>query len=197
MELFIETSSFFSSAAIFHEGRLLQEVSTEEQNSHSEKLHLLIQELLRTQNLKAADLQALVMGGGPGSNTGLRIGLAALKGLALISDCSIIALDTHAALCYEATGGKGNCLIITTSKRGLYNYTLFQGTQIAKRDNSKDLEILTQAIDKQTLITCPDDASMEAFTPWNPKRYLPKASLLGRYFYSGLTLQQVELQAMY
>jgi tRNA threonylcarbamoyl adenosine modification protein YeaZ len=197
MELFIETSSFFSSVALFHDGNLLQEVSTTEQNSHSEKLHLLIRELLQTQNIKAAQLHTLVMGGGPGSNTGLRIGLAALKGLSLVSGGSILAIDTHAAMCYEASGGEGNCLIITTSKKGLYNYTLFEGTQIIRRDNNKNLEALSQTIDKQIMVVCPDDASINTFKFWQPKQCSPKASKLGTYFYSGKKVQQIELQAMY
>ncbi|NJB81601.1 tRNA (adenosine(37)-N6)-threonylcarbamoyltransferase complex dimerization subunit type 1 TsaB [Wenyingzhuangia aestuarii] len=66
--------------------------------SHAEKLHVFIEELLKEQQLKITDLDAIAVGKGPGSYTGLRIGVSAAKGLAYAAAIPLIAVDTLTAL---------------------------------------------------------------------------------------------------
>ena len=66
--------------------------------SHAEKLHIFIEEVLKSQNLKAKDLDAIAVGKGPGSYTGLRIGVSTAKGLAYAINKPLIAIDTLKAL---------------------------------------------------------------------------------------------------
>lgn len=66
--------------------------------SHAEKLHVFIEDILKSANLKPTDLDAIAVGKGPGSYTGLRIGVSAAKGLAYAIDKPLIAIDTLKAL---------------------------------------------------------------------------------------------------
>ena len=66
--------------------------------SHAEKLHVFIEEALKSKNLKAKDLDAIAVGKGPGSYTGLRIGVSTAKGLAYAINKPLIAIDTLKAL---------------------------------------------------------------------------------------------------
>jgi tRNA threonylcarbamoyladenosine biosynthesis protein TsaB len=69
--------------------------------SHAEKLNVLIDAALREADRTLADVQAVGVGIGPGSYTGLRIGLSAAKGLCFAADIPLIALPTLGILAFE------------------------------------------------------------------------------------------------
>ncbi len=70
-------------------------------HSHSEKLFELIETLRDNANLKLNDLKAVVVSSGPGSFTGLRIGMAAAKGIAAGLKIPIIPVPTFEALAFQ------------------------------------------------------------------------------------------------
>jgi len=81
--LALETSTRNCSVALIQDKELIGiKEEHADQYIHSEKLHLFIQELLETHNYKASQLSAIAVGAGPGSYTGLRIGVASAKALA-------------------------------------------------------------------------------------------------------------------
>lgn len=82
MYLGIETSSLVSSVAVGDETRLLGELTVQAGLTHSEQLVPHIQLLLEQARLTGTDIDAVVVSIGPGSFTGLRIGLATAKALA-------------------------------------------------------------------------------------------------------------------
>jgi len=84
MILHLETSTLTCSVALSNQGNLIGKVETHsEQYVHGEKLTLFIQELFEIQKISARQLTAISISKGPGSYTGLRIGMATAKGLAL------------------------------------------------------------------------------------------------------------------
>jgi len=62
--------------------------------SHAEKLHVMIDAVVRNAGLSPGDLDAVAIGSGPGSFTGLRIGAAAAKGMCAALDIPLIAVST-------------------------------------------------------------------------------------------------------
>lgn len=62
--------------------------------SHAEQLHVFIEKVLQEAQLSFADLQAVAVSQGPGSYTGLRIGVSAAKGLCYALNIPLIAVDT-------------------------------------------------------------------------------------------------------
>ena len=80
--LYIETSSKNCSVGISENGMLLFKKELSEASfSHAEKLHPFINEVFHSSNLSIERISAVVVGMGPGSYTGLRIGVAAAKGI--------------------------------------------------------------------------------------------------------------------
>lgn len=71
--------------------------------SHGERLHVYIQDVLKRNNLKPEDLDAIAVSAGPGSYTGLRIGVAAVKGLCYSLEIPMIAISTLESLKVQAT----------------------------------------------------------------------------------------------
>lgn len=72
---------------------------SEEPNSHGRVLTLLIEEVLRVSGLKPKNLEAVAVSSGPGSYTGLRIGMATAKGLCFALEIPLIAISTTQAMC--------------------------------------------------------------------------------------------------
>lgn len=95
MLLCIETSGKNCSVALFEDLQLvsIREVHTE-QFSHSENLHVFIEQVLKESKLQPKAIKAIAISAGPGSYTGLRIGVATAKGLCYGWDIPLIALPT-------------------------------------------------------------------------------------------------------
>jgi len=99
--LSIETSAPICSVAIHQDGKLkgISEVAVE--NSHSEVLTVLIENLLKNTFTDKSQLNAIAVSIGPGSYTGLRIGLSTAKGLSYALNIPLIAVDTLKAIAYQ------------------------------------------------------------------------------------------------
>ena len=93
--LHIDTTTKKCSVALAQDGELMiQKELLSEEFSHSEQLHPFIEEVLKESGLKSSSLSAIAISKGPGSYTGLRIGVAAAKGLCFALDLPLIALNT-------------------------------------------------------------------------------------------------------
>ncbi|MDH5827819.1 tRNA (adenosine(37)-N6)-threonylcarbamoyltransferase complex dimerization subunit type 1 TsaB [Sphingobacterium faecium] len=90
----IETSTSVCSVALVESGKICQHESVDEPNVHATKLTLLIQALLNRQNIGFTELDAIAVSMGPGSYTGLRIGVSTAKGLCYALDIPLIAVNT-------------------------------------------------------------------------------------------------------
>jgi len=91
----IETATKNCSVALAKEGKIVACKEIAEQNfSHAEKLHVFIEELLTENQLQFSDLSAFAVSQGPGSYTGLRIGVSSAKGFCYALNIPMIAIDT-------------------------------------------------------------------------------------------------------
>jgi tRNA threonylcarbamoyladenosine biosynthesis protein TsaB len=97
--LHLETSTKACSVALSKNGIVVaQKESLTEDFSHSENLTIFIQEVLQSQHLTPQDLSAVSVASGPGSYTGLRIGVSTAKGLCYALGIPLIAIDSLHAL---------------------------------------------------------------------------------------------------
>lgn len=92
--LILETSTKVCSVAIFNGSNLISLCETYAENQHASTLAPLIQQCLENTGIKIAQLSAIGISSGPGSYTGLRVGLATAKGIAFGSKLPLISLDT-------------------------------------------------------------------------------------------------------
>ena len=91
----IETSSTNCSVSLSNNNKLIDCLEKDSPNySHSQKLHSFISELMEKNNISFKDLDAIAVGIGPGSYTGLRIGLSAAKGICYALDIPLISVSS-------------------------------------------------------------------------------------------------------
>jgi tRNA threonylcarbamoyladenosine biosynthesis protein TsaB len=96
--LSIETATPVCAVALHNEGVLLGEYRLLKDKSHSEKLALLINNLVKGCDKNVKDLAAVAISEGPGSYTGLRIGTSTAKGLCFALSIPLIAVNSLTAL---------------------------------------------------------------------------------------------------
>ncbi|MCY4780075.1 tRNA (adenosine(37)-N6)-threonylcarbamoyltransferase complex dimerization subunit type 1 TsaB [Sphingobacterium sp. UT-1RO-CII-1] len=95
----IETATPVCSVAISLNGETLVSIEAEEQNIHASHLTLFIEKAIMDANLNYSDLSAIAVSEGPGSYTGLRIGVSTAKGLCYGLNIPFIAINTLDAMC--------------------------------------------------------------------------------------------------
>ena len=99
--LAIDTSSVVATCAVLDKEKLLGEYTLNQDMTHSERLIPMIKTLMDSLKLKPEDIDLFAGSVGPGSFTGLRIGLATIKGLAHVVDKSVIGISTLEALAFN------------------------------------------------------------------------------------------------
>lgn len=97
--LFIETTAEVCSVGLCENKIWIAEENCFEPNSHSTQLHPLIKTLMSTANKTMGELSAVAVSVGPGSYTGLRVGVAAAKGFCMALNIPFIAINTLSAMC--------------------------------------------------------------------------------------------------
>ena len=85
--------------------------------SHAEKLHLFIEEVISEAGISLSSLKAIAVSQGPGSYTGLRIGVSAAKGLSYALQIPLIAVDTLASLAHQVTADNGLVVPMIDARR--------------------------------------------------------------------------------
>jgi len=100
--LVIETSSQAGQVALAAGERLLGVRRLDEARRHARDLAPAVRDLLTEQAWRARDLQGVVVSRGPGSYTGLRVGVMSAKALAYATGCALLAVDTFAAIARQA-----------------------------------------------------------------------------------------------
>ncbi|TDO77949.1 tRNA threonylcarbamoyladenosine biosynthesis protein TsaB [Flavobacterium chryseum] len=114
----IETATKNCSVSIAKNGEtiLCKEIA-EEGYSHAEKLHVFIEEVIADAGITVQDLVAIAVSQGPGSYTGLRIGVSAAKGLCFALNIPLIAIDTLQTLASQAKVSDGKIIPMLDARR--------------------------------------------------------------------------------
>ncbi|MBL1411271.1 tRNA (adenosine(37)-N6)-threonylcarbamoyltransferase complex dimerization subunit type 1 TsaB [Sphingobacterium faecale] len=90
----IDTATEVCSVSLSNDGKLIAELTAEDKNMHASGLTVCIDRLLKSVSLDYTDLSAVAVSMGPGSYTGLRIGVSTAKGLCYALDVPLIGVNT-------------------------------------------------------------------------------------------------------
>ncbi len=111
--LLIETATSICSVGLAENGKIVSVMESETPNSHSAKLNILIDNLIKDYGIQYSDLSAIALSGGPGSYTGLRIGASTAKGLSYALEIPMISIDTPMVLANAALETHKDCFVLT------------------------------------------------------------------------------------
>jgi tRNA threonylcarbamoyladenosine biosynthesis protein TsaB len=137
----IETATKNCSVSLAKDGVELALVElNEEQFSHAEKLHSFILEVLKKSDKKMSAIDAIAISSGPGSYTGLRIGVSAAKGLCFSLDIPLISIPTLSSLANAIIVDKGDIIIPLLDARRMEVYSaVFNSERKQIRDTQAEI----------------------------------------------------------
>ena len=122
MLLALDTSTRTASVALLDGPRVSER--TAEVTTHDDTLLVMIDEVVRAAGARRADLTAIAVGAGPGSYTGLRIGMATAKGLCFGLGRPLLLVSSLAAVAHAAGG---DCAVVLDAGKGQAFFGLFRG----------------------------------------------------------------------
>ncbi len=148
----IESASLTASAAIVTDDQLTAEYTINDKKTHSQTLLPMVQEIVSMTGIDLKTIDAIAVSSGPGSFTGLRIGSATAKGLAMALNIPIVSVPTVDAMAYQCW--RANCLIcpIMDARRsqvytGIYSFD--GGTfQVCMEQCAMEVEVLMERLNK-------------------------------------------------
>lgn len=140
----IETATKNCSVSLAKNGQTIgcKELA-EEGYSHAEKLHVFIEQLIQEAGITFSDLNAVAVSKGPGSYTGLRIGVSAAKGLCYALQIPLIAIDTLSILASQLHVEDGLIVPMIDARRMEVYSAIFDANMVLVRE--VEAEILTES----------------------------------------------------
>lgn len=140
--LCIETSASCCSVALFNGDELIHLEEETKKNSHAELLLPFIEKCLLAANIKKSALDAIAISEGPGSYTGLRIGVSTAKGLCYALNIPLISIDTLASMVHGVEHKEDFDLFCPMQDaRRMEVYTCLLNTQLEKTQETNALVV--------------------------------------------------------
>jgi len=143
----IETATKNCSVSLAKDGETVICVELATENfSHAEKLHVFIADVLAQAKINFSDLKAIAVSQGPGSYTGLRIGVSSVKGLCYALNLPMIAVDTLALLANQISIEEGIVVPMIDARR-LEVYSAFYD-----KEGNQLREIKAEIVDENSYV---------------------------------------------
>lgn len=201
----IETATKNCSVSLSKNGEIIavKELS-EEQFNHAEKLHSFIKEVLNEVHISLNDLSAIAVSKGPGSYTGLHIGVSAAKGLCYALDIPLIAIDTLAVLAEQLAIDSG-CIVPMIDARRMEVFTQVFDKKLQPVSNAEALIVEEHSFSDLTeTIHLIGDGALKCTTVLTAEKFVyhqdiiyPSAKQMGRLSYKKYTENAFEDMAYF
>lgn len=162
--LALDTTTPTASAAVWNDGALLGQY-TIQTNTHSTTILPMIESLMANLNLTVPELDAMAVSAGPGSFTGVRIGVATIKGLAFSHRIPCIGISSLVVLAWNLIGYKGILCPVINARRGHVYSALFSadGVNAPVRLTDDDLISVADLAEKLRDINAPVYAAGDGY----------------------------------
>ena len=147
----LDTSTMMTTCAVLDDENLLGEYSLNQDMTHSENLVPMIKEILDNLNLEVSDIDLYGVSLGPGSFTGLRIGIATVKSLAHVFNKPIVGISTLEGLAFNLVHGGPIVPMIDARRNRIYTgiYKWQKGRLInILKPSIMEMEELLELLDK-------------------------------------------------
>lgn len=149
-----DSSGLVASVAVVEENNLIAEYTMNHKKTHSQTLLPMLDEMMKMAEVSLDTIEGIAVAAGPGSFTGLRIGSATVKGLALALDIPVIPVPTLEALAYNVWGcGDIICPIMDARRNqvytGLYSFDDEKHLITEMDQNPMDMDALIELLNQK------------------------------------------------
>jgi tRNA threonylcarbamoyladenosine biosynthesis protein TsaB len=147
----IETCSSLCGVALVRDGSIIGKFTINISNFHDEKLLGILADLLKASSLKIEEIDGYAVANGPGSFTGIRIGMSVAKGLAVAKGKPIVGVSVLDALAYKVNDFSGKddiktiCSVIDAKRDEVY-YSMFNLNGSIERISEYDCKSVAELI---------------------------------------------------
>lgn len=185
--LILETSGRIGQVAVAEGASVLAERRLDETRRHARDLAPAVQELHRERNWKPKDIDAVIVSLGPGSYTGLRVGVMSAKAFAYATGCRLVGVETFPAIALQAMGTEsGSAVRVEVIADAQQNKVYCQRFELVPGQKSPDsrsslailpVEEWLARLELDTLVTGPglrlhrnlvNDARLVEESRWDP-----------------------------
>lgn len=150
--LSVDSSSKVATVALMKDQKLLGEITLNDKKEHSVILMSIIEDLLKNNSLTIDDIDGYVVSKGPGSFTGLRIGMATIKGLSFGSNKPYVSISSLDALAHSVSNFDGLiCPIMDALRNSVYT-ALYKNNSSSSYSNKLEKLLDYTALDIDELI---------------------------------------------
>ncbi len=204
----IETATRAGSVAVHDGGKLVGLQQYDIEKSHSSLLHTMVQQVLENSNLTASAIDAIAISAGPGSYTGLRIGVSTAKGLCYALDKPLIAVNTLKAMAQQVanTATSPALLCPMIDARRLEVYCMLLDNEMSEQQATEAMIIdegsFAGELQQQHVIFFGDGAEKCKSIIQHPNAFfvdgiIPSAREIGQLAYTSYTKGKFENLAYY
>jgi len=146
LTLGIDTATEVAAVGLTRGEEVLGELSFTARMAQSERLLPALDQLLELAGLQPQDLELIAISSGPGSFTGLRIGLAAAKGLALALEIPLVGVPTVLSYGARAAFWDGDILVLIHDRRNLVYHAVLRGTEFLQEERVVAIETVLEEL---------------------------------------------------
>ncbi len=186
--IYIETATKICSVALSENGKLVGIRESKVSNSHAEMLSVFIEELMKKVNWKYADLDAVAVSMGPGSYTGLRIGVSSAKGLCYSLEKPLIAVSTLQSMAWGMAQNNENvlfCPMIDARRMEVYSAVFDKNNEEVRGIEAQiiDENSFADSLKEKVIYFAGDGAAKckEVFANQPNARFLDEFEISSRY----------------
>ncbi len=126
--LALDTATDYLVITLSREGEVLAEVFSHSPRAHQEKLFPALDDLLKKNELSIGEIELLVVGVGPGSYTGMRVGVSAVKGISFALGLPVVGVCTLRAIAHTLFREGKVIIPVLDAKRGEVYYAAYKGS---------------------------------------------------------------------
>lgn len=160
--LAIDTSSKNCSVAILEDNQIIEELNLADGKTHSENLMPLIDETLHKSDLELKEIDLFACSVGPGSFTGIRIGVATIKAIAEVLNKEIASVTSLESLAQNVESSENQTVVSLIDARNNQVYAGIFDEKYNKKEEylADDISIVIEKIKKYNNIVCVGDGAL-------------------------------------
>lgn len=152
--LSIDTSSNLCSVALLEDNQTIQELIIDDNKTHSQNLMPLIQDLFIKSNIGLSGIDLIACNKGPGSFTGIRIGIATAKAIAEVANIPVIGISSLDCLAYNVPDATGViCALIDANNNQVYSAIFDKNYNLISEYLADDISNIVHTLNNYNDIT--------------------------------------------